>query len=87
MNLIIQNGAQFSLNEGLLTEIKKSLAFAKHHSITNISSLIYKSQIKNAKRFLIEQKKAQQFSELSEKNKRRLLKIIASHDIFLKQRK
>lgn len=87
MNLIIQKGAQFSFNEELLTEIKKSLAFAKRHSITNILSLIYKNQIKNAKRFLIEQKKSQRFSELSEKNKRRLLKIIASHDIFLKQRK
>lgn len=87
MHLVIQDGALLFLDEKLLTVIKKSLVWAKRHVTTPTLLSVYGAQIKCAKKFLVSHKKSRAFGELPKRQRRRLMKILAAHQIFLDRTK
>ena len=87
MKLIIKKGDLFFLDEGLLTEMRNSLHYAKRHSTTPVRLTIYRNQVTHAEKFLIEQKRDVHFLELTGIEKDTLNNLIEKHRSFLKETK
>lgn len=75
------------MNEALLTEIEKSLEYARQESKNLLLALIYKMELALAKKFIVEQKRNLRFLEVPLIQIERCNNLIKELDLFLKQPK